>query len=206
MAAIRDDAEACYLLARAGADVDAFPPPSTLYIKGNATNGSIKTCSPLLVLGSWNAGSSELVLEWMSFLVKVDINCVDAEGDTRPMAGITINKIAVVAHLLHRGADPSLINKHRQSALHLAARFGSQAGLEELVELGVFFRGLDVNARSAEGKTPQDYFDGREPAPLEGLRRAWEHFLEAVKGVVDDSDEEKSVDEFVDAREEYEAD
>ena len=98
-----------------------------------------------------------------------EVNAHGGDGRTPLMAAVETGlSLDMLAHLIERGADPTLKDSHRQFApLHKAVAYSPEA-LKTMVKAGT-----DVNVRDGAGFTPLYWAaDMKADAPREGTREA----------------------------------
>ncbi|KAF5281784.1 hypothetical protein FQR65_LT14531 [Abscondita terminalis] len=83
------------------------------------------------------------------FLAIINVNCVDLEGNTPLLISLRQSTSIVTRFLLDFGADIFATNKRGFSAVHYAAKTGSELFLTEFIA-----RGADVNQKTKSGDTP----------------------------------------------------
>ncbi len=80
---------------------------------------------------------------------KVNLNQVDAHGQSLLMEAVLEKRLDLVTLLLEHGGDPKIVDREGSTALHFAA----QAQQPEIVQL-LLDKGAGVDARDHLGNTP----------------------------------------------------
>ncbi|KAG8441939.1 hypothetical protein GDO86_010936 [Hymenochirus boettgeri] len=79
-------------------------------------------------------GNIELILMFINESAEEGVNTLDSRGNTPLHWAVVKNKIDAVKVLLCRGADPNILNLHRQSPLHAAVQLFHNSIVEVLIQ------------------------------------------------------------------------
>jgi ankyrin repeat protein len=101
------------------------------------------------------------------------------------------NLYGVMEVLLDANVKWDRVGENGDGILHWAAKKSDIHGLDILTQKGL--TGLNVSQKNAAGRTAQMLFE-RRPGVTEGLRQAWERFLDSVRRGSTAEDPEEFVD------------
>jgi ankyrin repeat protein len=90
-----------------------------------------------------------------------DVNAADVYGSTPLIWAVGKGLGEVAANLIRSGASPSAADNHGNTPLHWAA----EAGLDDIIKTLLASRGVDRNARNADGQTPAHRISSRAAEP-----------------------------------------
>jgi len=131
-----------------------------------------------------------------------DANWRDSDGDTPIVDAIIRGHCDKVELLMEYGCDIETVNNEGQGLLHFVASHGTLEVMKLFREKRI--TRLNPGAKDKHGKTPMNFFNGRNPPPTTEYREAFDEMLDSLEqGFYGRGDDEKgdSDDEFFDARE-----
>ncbi|KAI9694327.1 MAG: hypothetical protein M1820_009016 [Bogoriella megaspora] len=144
-------------------------------------------CTPLRCAAEENAAAAVAYL--LASGADPDIPSVTGDSPISYVVGMNCHK--VITQLLNAGVNYLALNDDRNSILHFAA---AQADIRTLALLArARLRGLDLEAKNADGFTASEIAEQRVGAPA-GFTGSWRHLMESIVELKDPTSKASSGD------------